>query len=63
MFKELFLNEEMEKGAFTKWCKRNNLMDKDSNDVPCKCIKAGLKSKDDHVVKMAIFAKNMNKGC
>ena len=66
MFKEIFtisLLEEMKKGNFTKWCKKNGYMDKDSDNVPCKCIKAGLNSKDKHVIKMAVFAKNMNKGC
>jgi len=54
------LEEEIKKGLFTKWCKDNNLMDKTSTDVPCKCIEQGLKSSDSHVRKMAQFAKNMN---
>jgi hypothetical protein len=70
MFKELFTNqsfneafENIKKGAFTKWCKENGYMDKDSDDVPCKCVKAGLKSKDKHVVKMAAFAKGIGGNC
>ena len=51
---------EMDKGAFTAWCKENGLMDKDSTDVPCKCIKKGLASDDKHIKKMAVFANNMN---
>ena len=54
------IKEEMRKGAFTEWCKKNNMMDMDSTDVPCKCIKQGLKSDDEHVRKMTRFAANMN---
>ena len=56
----------LKKGAFTKWCKANGYMDKDSDDVPCKCICAGKKSDNPHVVKMASFADGIggnNCGC
>ena len=54
---------DLKKGAFKKWCKQQGLMDKDSDDVPCKCVKAGLKSDNKHVVKMASFAKGIGGNC
>ena len=47
---------DIKKGAFKKWCRQQGLMDKNSDDVPCKCICAGKKSSNPHVVKMASFA-------
>ena len=43
-------------GKFTAYCKKNGFP-----GVTDECIEKGLKSKDKHVRKMAIFAKNSKK--
>ncbi len=44
------------RGAFTRWCKAHGF-----GGVNARCIRAGLKSKDPRVRKMANFARNARK--
>lgn len=58
-FKE-FLEEniEVKKGAFHKWCISKGFIKSMDDKIPQKAIEAGLKDPDEHVRKMAQFAKN-----
>ena len=53
--------KDLKKGAFHKWCISKGFIKSMNDDIPMKAIEAGLKSDDEHVRKMAQFAKNMHK--
>jgi hypothetical protein len=53
--------EKLDKGAFHKWCIKQGFIDSMEDKIPEKAIEAGLKSEEEHVRKMAQFAKNMEK--
>ena len=53
--------KDLKKGAFHKWCISKGFIKSMDDDIPEKAIEAGLKDKDEHVRKMAQFAKNAEK--
>jgi len=53
--------KDIKKGAFHKWCIDKGFIKSMSDKIPENAIQAGLKDKDEHVQKMAQFAKNMMK--
>jgi len=53
--------KDIKKGAFHKWCMDKGFIKSMDDKIPEKAIQAGLKDKDEHVQKMAQFAKNMTK--
>jgi len=56
-----YINEQevIKKGLFHKWCIKQGFIKSMDDKIPEKAITAGLKSDDEHVRKMAQFAKNM----
>ena len=53
--------KDLKKGAFHKWARSKGFIKSMDDDIPMKAIEAGLKDDDEHVRKMAQFAKNMHK--
>jgi len=51
----------IDKGAFHKWCIKQGFIKSMDDKIPEKAITAGLNDKDEHIRKMAQFAKNMKK--
>lgn len=51
--------KDIKKGEFHKWCIKNGYIKTMDDEIPSKAIEAGLKDEDEHVRKMAQFAKNM----
>lgn len=51
--------KDIKKGEFHKWCIKKGFIKSMDDKIPMEAIEAGLKDKDEHVRKMAQFAKNM----
>lgn len=51
---------DIKKGAFHEWCIKKGFIKSMDEKIPKEAIEAGLKDKDEHVNKMAQFAKNMS---
>jgi len=61
-FKDFILeNEKIKKGLFHKWAIEKGFIKSMSDKITDKAIEAGLKDKDEHVRRMAQFAKNVKK--
>lgn len=59
LVREAIDKQGIDKGEFHKWCIRKGFIKSMNDKIPEKAISAGLKDDDEHVRRMAQFAKNM----